>query len=101
MGRPGAGGKAARRNGSNPDVAEQLVVQVQKWFETLAAQGKMPRVFTGITREPRQLIIELDSLQFDDAQRRDFLIWLSRKYRAGCVCLCHARDETAGARRPR
>jgi hypothetical protein len=28
------------------DVAEQLVIQVQQWFETLGAQGKMPRVFT-------------------------------------------------------
>src|SRR5262245_58909594 len=63
------------------DVAEQLVAKVQKWFETFAAQGKVPRVFTGITPEPRQLIIELDRLQLDDTKRRDFLVWLSQKYR--------------------
>jgi CHAT domain-containing protein len=63
------------------DIAEQLVAQVQQWFETFARQGQVPRVFTGITREPRQLIVELDGLQFDDAKRRDFLIWLSQKNR--------------------
>jgi len=62
------------------DLAEQLVAQVQQWFETLGAQGKMPRVFTGITRDARQLIIELDGLPFDQGKQRDFLIWLSRKH---------------------
>ena len=62
------------------DIAEQLVDQAQKWFETLGAQGKVPRVFTGITRDARQLIIELDSLPFDHVKRRDFLIWLSQRY---------------------
>ena len=62
------------------DVAEQLVIQVQQWFETLGAQGKMPRVFTGVTRNASQLIIELDNLPYDDARRRDFLIWLSQRY---------------------
>jgi CHAT domain-containing protein/tetratricopeptide (TPR) repeat protein len=63
------------------DIAEQLVAQAQKCFDTLGAQGKVPRVFTGITHDGRQLIIELDSLPFDHVKRRDFLIWLSRTYR--------------------
>ena len=63
------------------DIAEQLVVQVRQWFGTFAAQGQVPRIFTGITREPRQIIIKLDDLQFDNAKLRDFLIWLSQKYR--------------------
>ena len=56
------------------DLAEQLVAQAEKWFETLGAQGKMPRVFSGITRDARQLIIELDSLPFDQVKGREFLI---------------------------
>ena len=62
------------------DLAEQLVAQAEKWFETLGAQGKMPRVFTGITRDARQLIIELDSLPFDQVKGREFLIWLGQRY---------------------
>ena len=50
------------------------------WFQNLAAQGKVPRVFTGITRDARQLIVELDGLSFDQGKRRDFLIWLSQKF---------------------
>ena len=71
---------ATTPKGGVADLAEQLVAQAEKWFETLGAQGKMPRVFSGITRDARQLIIELDSLPFDQVKRRDFLIWLSRKY---------------------
>jgi tetratricopeptide (TPR) repeat protein len=66
--------------GDVADIAEQLVAQAQKWFETFGAEGKVPRVFTGITRDARQLIIELDSLPFDDVKRRDFMIWLSQRY---------------------
>jgi len=62
------------------DLAEQLVAQAEKWFETLGAQGKMPRVFSGITRDARQLIIELDSLPFDQVKGREFLIWLGQRY---------------------
>src|SRR6476659_5545543 len=50
------------------DVAEQLVVQVHGWFTNLAAQGKIPRVFTGISPDARQFIVELDSLTFDDVK---------------------------------
>jgi CHAT domain-containing protein/tetratricopeptide (TPR) repeat protein len=63
------------------DVAEQLVVQVHGWFTNLAAQGKVPRVFTGISPDARQFIVELDSLTFDHVKRREFIIWLSRKFR--------------------
>jgi CHAT domain-containing protein/Tfp pilus assembly protein PilF len=70
----------ATPNGDVADIAEQLVAQAEKWFETLGAQGRVPRVFTGITREPRQFIVELDGLPFDHVKRRDFLIWLSQKY---------------------
>jgi hypothetical protein len=56
------------------DVAEQLVVQVHGWFTNLAAQGKIPRVFTGISPDARQFIVELDSLTFDDVKRREFII---------------------------
>ena len=56
---PGAG--AAKEDAA--DMAEQLVRQVQQWYETLGAQGQLPRVFTGITPEPRQLVIELDGGQ--------------------------------------
>ena len=66
--------------GDVADIAEQLVAQAQKWFETFGAEGKVPRVFTGITRDARQLIIELDSLPFDDVKRRDFMVWLSQRY---------------------
>ena len=71
---------ATTSKGDVADLAEQLVAQAEKWFETLGAQGKMPRVFTGITRDARQLIIELDSLPFDQVKQRDFLIWLSQRY---------------------
>ena len=71
---------ATAAKGDVADIAEQLVAQAQKWFETFGAQGKVPRVFSGITRDARQLIIELDSLPFDDVKRRDFLIWLSQRY---------------------
>ncbi|HJU33311.1 MAG TPA: hypothetical protein VJ740_17735, partial [Hyphomicrobiaceae bacterium] len=72
----GGGGK-----GEAADVAEQLVIQMQRWYEALAAEGRLPSVFTGITAEPRQLIVELDSLSFDADKRRDFLIWLGRRYK--------------------
>src|ERR1700704_4941470 len=62
------------------DVAEQLVAQVQGWFVNLGAQGKVPRVFTGITRDARQFVVELDVLTFDHVKRRDFMIWLSQKF---------------------
>ena len=62
------------------DVAEQLVAQVQGWFVNLGAQGKVPRVFTGITRDARQFVVELDGLTFDHVKRRDFMIWLGQKF---------------------
>ena len=71
---------ATTSKGDVADLAEQLVAQAEKWFETLGAQGKMPRVFTGITRDARQLIIELDSLPFDQVKQREFLIWLGQRY---------------------
>ena len=71
---------ATTPKGDVADLAEQLVAQAEKWFETLGAQGKMPRVFTGITRDARQLIIELDSLPFDQVKQREFLIWLGQRY---------------------
>src|SRR5262245_58899494 len=80
-------------NGDAADVAEQLVAQAEKWFEVLGAQGRVPRVFSGITPEARQFIVELDSLPFDHAKRRDFLIWLSQKY--AVVAYAYATPVTA------
>jgi CHAT domain-containing protein/tetratricopeptide (TPR) repeat protein len=65
---------------STADLAEQLADQVQGWFENLGAQGKVPRVFTGITRDAKQFIIELDGLPFDHIKRREFMIWLTQKF---------------------
>ena len=65
---------------TSADVAEQLVAQVQGWFVNLGAQGKVPRVFTGITRDARQFVVEFDGLTFDHVKRRDFMIWLGQKF---------------------
>ena len=84
---------------TSADIAEQLIVQAHGWFENLAVQGKVPRVFTGITRDARQFIVELDSLDFDQDKRRDFMIWLSRKF--GVIAYAYAtrvfRQAKSGA----
>ena len=84
---------------TSADIAEQLIVQAHGWFENLAVQGKVPRVFTGITRDARQFIVELDSLDFDQDKRRDFMIWLSRKF--GVIAYAYAtrvfRQAESGA----
>ncbi len=61
------------------DIAEQLVPQVLGWFAELGKSGRVPVVFTGITREPRQLIVELDAVGPEPEARRRFVIWLARK----------------------
>jgi len=48
------------------DVSEQLVPQLQAGYERLGTQGKVPRMFTAITPDGRQLIVEIDRLHFDD-----------------------------------
>jgi CHAT domain-containing protein/tetratricopeptide (TPR) repeat protein len=50
-------------------------------FEHRGTQGKVPRVFTGITPDGRQFIVEFDRLPFDRAKRRNFMIWLCQRYR--------------------
>lgn len=62
------------------DIAEQLVGQVQRWFEVLAAQGETPRVFTAILRNSSQFSVSLAGLSLDPVKRRDFLIWLCNEY---------------------
>ena len=62
------------------DVSEQLVPQLQAGYERLGTQGKVPRMFTAITPDGRQLIVEIDRLRFDDVKRRNFMIWLCQKY---------------------
>lgn len=67
--------------GSADDIAEQLAAQVEQWFANLAKRGEIPRAFTGVTPDGRQLIVILNGLPFDHVKRRDFLIWLCQKYR--------------------
>lgn len=81
------------------DMAEQLVPQMQGWFAELGKSARVPIVFTGITGEPRQLIVELDALSLEPEARRRFLIWLTRKldlaaygYAARKVAEGHAPD---------
>ena len=56
------------------DIAEQLVPQMQSWFNELGKSARVPIVFTGITKEPRQLIVELDGLNLEPEERRRFLV---------------------------
>lgn len=72
---------AAAQQAEQKDVAEQLVPQVLGWFTHMGRNGRVAHVFTGITGEPRQLIVELDRPEIGAADRRAFLIWLARKYR--------------------
>jgi CHAT domain-containing protein/tetratricopeptide (TPR) repeat protein len=62
------------------DVADQLLAQVQGWFVNLGSQGKVPRLFTGVTRDARQFIVEFDGLPFDHVKRREFMIWLGQQF---------------------
>ena len=73
----GPAGPAAQ--GSTRDIADQLVPQMLSWYAGLGKSGRVPVVFTGITNEPRQLIVELDSTGVEPEERRRFLLWLVRK----------------------
>lgn len=70
---------APAAQGTARDVADQLVPQMLSWYTELGKSGRVPAVFTGITNEPRQLIVELDALGLEPKERRRFLIWLVRK----------------------
>jgi hypothetical protein len=63
---------------ASSDLATVLAHEFAEWFRNLGAQGYLPRVFTGVTKDGKQCIVILSGLPLDHVQRRDFLIWLCR-----------------------
>jgi hypothetical protein len=56
----GASISKRRRRRGNGDVAEQLLAQLQAGFQQLGTQGKVPRLFSGITPDGRQFLVAFD-----------------------------------------
>jgi hypothetical protein len=63
---------------ASSDLAAILVDEFAGWFRNLAANGVIPRVFSGVTKDGKQAIVILNDLPLDHVQRRDFLTWLCR-----------------------
>jgi len=61
------------------DPAILLADEFETWFRNLAAQGELPRAFTGVTQAGGQAVVVLSGLPLNHVQRREFLIWLCRE----------------------
>lgn len=63
---------------ASSDLAAVLASEFAQWFQNLGVQGVLPRAFTGVTKDGKQVVVILTGLPLDHIQRRDFLIFLCR-----------------------
>lgn len=63
---------------SDDDIALLLAAELKTWIRNLGRLGVLPRSFTGVTKEGKQLVLVLTNLPLNHFQRRSFIIWLCR-----------------------
>ena len=76
----------------NIDLADRLVVEFEHLYtQALLPSGDYAIRFSGVTAQLKQFILEVPSSYFEEAQRREFCLWLCRKEALTAYAYCEPR----------
>ncbi len=83
----------------NIDLADRLAGEFEHlYMQALLPSGDHAIRFSGVTAQQKQFILEVPSSYFEEAQRREFCLWLCRKEALVAYAYCEPRILMKDAR---